>query len=184
MNATKNFVVEECKKTLAAIPLLGAMDDNGKRQIVDTLMENCQSNEHVTQVLKTFATTVLDWKNPIATLVAIAHQSEVHDAPPPGCNRCGLGEDTETGEQRWQAHVIADRQIHKLGCLRVKGCDCAVVEVAVRCVCRRGRWLHASDIRRRDAAAMAPQKTQPTRFDGRSDAEALDGKAAASQARL
>ena len=132
MSVNSRHVRAECARFFAAIPLLLSLDLDGKKVIAETLERHCQSDEHVTRVLQTFAETVADWRNPVAELVSIAHATRTAAQPPPGCDRCFRGADAETGVIRWAPHVIV---IGKNG--QERGAD--------RCNCARGDWLRQRD---------------------------------------
>jgi hypothetical protein len=155
MSATKRHVKAECGRMFAAIPLISSLDDAGKREIADTLMEHCQSDEHVTEVLKFFAENALDWRNPVAELVAIARKTETPECAPPGCEACDLGPDPFTGAQRWAAHVSAVRNGY---------------DVAERCSCRRGRWLARKETAAPKVAELAAKQRRSSQMEKLADA--------------
>lgn len=130
MNPTNDHVIETCDRIFAAIPLIDSMTIAGKMEIVDALVRNCQNDQHVDTVLRTFQETVLEWKNPIAELVKIAKETATPDRAPDGCDRC---EDPawkhDPQRPRWLPHVD------------VYGADGTTLLRVDYCDCSRGQWL-------------------------------------------
>lgn len=162
MSASKQAVRVELSRIWGSVPLLAALNADGKREIGLALLRHCQSDAHVAAVVETFLETVLEWRNPIAELVRIAHDTEDHGAAPAGCDRCRLGEDVDTGEMRWAPHVNV---------------TIGPYDYAARCPgpedgppCPRGAWLWARD------AEGRPKHTE-RRAGG---LERADGKMAAA----
>jgi hypothetical protein len=131
MSATEQHVKEQCKR-LSSLPMIEPKTPEGKREIKDTLLRNCQSNEHVTEVITRFLEGDEDpGCMPIAALVRIAKKTRRVDEPPPGCHRCGLGPDEFTGEMRWAPHIAIDMGKN--------------YSFASRCDCERGLWFQDRD---------------------------------------
>jgi hypothetical protein len=152
MSATEQHVKEQCKR-LSSAPLIEPKTPEGKREIKDTLLRNCQSDEHVTEVITRFLEGDEDpGYMPIAALVRIAKKTRRLDEPPPGCDRCALSPDEFSGEMRWSAHVIQDRGDG--------------ISYAKRCDCERGRWL-----RIRDLAVEKPKAPAKAKHEHKADAD-------------
>jgi hypothetical protein len=134
MKPTKEHVLDQCKR-LAAVPMIEPKTDEGKREVAEALLRNCQSNEHVTQVISAFLENTLDCQNIVAELVRLARITQKTDQPPLGCSQCEIGPDLETGAMQWRAHIVADGG-------------------AKRCSCRRGQWFAAKD---REYFAVQPR---------------------------
>ena len=122
---------------LQACPMLVPQSDEGRREVVDSLLRNCQSEEHCVAVLTEFLDTALHVQNVTAELAAIARRTQRSDQAPAGCAQCDLGPDPFSGEQRWAAHLAEERG-------------------ARRCECDRGRWLAAREHER--TADSKPRK--------------------------
>lgn len=153
MSATEKHVKTECKRLAAAV-MIEPKSAEGKREVVDALLRNCQSDEHVTSVMTAFLEGSRECQNLIAELVSIARRTQTTDQAPAGCDTCLLGPDLETGEMRWAPHVAV-----------VTGSNTA----ATRCSCDRGRWFAAKDVERRSLAPPAKRQqsgsfTRPADF--------------------
>jgi hypothetical protein len=160
-NLTKSFVARECRRAFAAIPLLASLDDAGKLQIVETLLDHCQSDEHVTATLRQFVENALNWHNPVAELVAIARATYRPDRPPPGCPECEIKDPHQID---WVPFVIREVNGRSVG---------------MRCACDRGRWLAARDRERISAEGSTdknlhrPPRPAPKRTESLVDVRAL-----------
>src|ERR1035441_8417824 len=102
---TRKHAKAQCQRLLSSYPILSPKDPAAAitqaTEVVDTLLRECQSDEHVTQVIDAFLTTALHCENVVAELVLYAGKTQRGDVAPPGCTECDLGEDRDTGEQRW-----------------------------------------------------------------------------------
>lgn len=164
MAATRTHVKEQCARIFNSCPILSPKDPKAAtaqaKEVAELLLRCCQSDEHVTETVTGFIENALHCENLVAELKLFAAKTQHADAPPPGCDRCNLGEHPTSGEQRWAPHVPGERNGYSM---------------AVRCDCRRGRWLAAQDEKRK-AIAQATQANsakKPERFDDRPDSEAV-----------
>jgi hypothetical protein len=113
----------------------------GKKEIVECLLRNCQSEEHAVTVMTRVLDGALRVEGPITAWIAsVARQTQTYDRAPAGCDLCYLGPDVTTGEVRWAEHVS----------VQIGGYDCAR-----RCTCDRGGWLAAKDLERGAAKPAA-----------------------------
>ncbi len=158
MSATKACCLKQVKR-LAVAPLFRPTTEQAAKDWLDTLMRHCQSDDHAEAVMTEFLSTATDSQNPLADMAAIARRTEKHDIAPPGCWRCEIGPDVETGEMRWAHHVPTE----------VRGYTCAG-----RCQCARGEWLAAKDKeRKREAGRESGIRT--TSMTAASDVKTLAG---------
>jgi len=146
---------------LQSNPMLAPQSDDGRREIVDLLLRNCQSGEHAEAVMTAFLERARKVENVTAEIATIARATATAEQAPAGCERCYLGPDVSTGEVRYAAHVS-----------RIVG----GYDVATRCDgiggigCPRGQWLSARDRERRtvEAAKVASderRRATPERAD-------------------
>jgi hypothetical protein len=123
-----HYVKNECDRIFSSIPMLDAMSDTGKREVVAALERNCQDDMHVSLVLQIFQENVANWYNPIAELVKIARETAKSEKAPDGCELCKLPADAigvDGWTPRWGYFVNG-----------------------ARCICPRGQWLRAKDAER------------------------------------
>jgi hypothetical protein len=151
MSATEQCVKEQCKR-LSSLPSLEPKTKEGKREIIDALLRNCQSNLHVGEVITRFLEHEENPYNVIAALIRIAWETRRPDEAPPGCDSCALGPDEFTGEMRWTAWIGKDRSDG--------------ISYAVRCCCERGRWL-----RERDLLTAKPKAPAKAKHEHKADAD-------------
>jgi hypothetical protein len=144
VNATESHVRAQCKR-LSAAPMIEPRTIEGKREWIDALLRNCQSDEHVTTTMTAFLETVTNYQNPIAEICRVARAMQRPASIPSGCNRCAIGRDS-AGEMCWAAHVPVERN----------GLSCAV-----RCDCQRGTWLARKDAERLNV----PERKPPTKLE-------------------
>ena len=128
MSASKQAVRVELARIWGSVPLLAALNAEGKREIGLALLRHCQSDAHVAAVVEAFLETVLEWRNPIAELVRIAKATRTTERAPEGCEQCRTV-DPETGGPAWLDFIeVFEGNTY----LRTDRCKCA-----------RGDWFRA-----------------------------------------
>jgi hypothetical protein len=131
-------------KRLQSSPMLAPQSDDGRKEIIDCLMRNCDDAEHAESTMTQVLDNCDDPRNLTAEIraaaVATLHRSE---SVPDGCDVCRLMPDPLTGAARWMAHVPFERNGYSY---------------AVRCNCERGRWLKRRDHERGSAVPKQEQR--------------------------
>ncbi len=126
---------------ILASPMLSPQTKEGKEEIVNCFLRNCHSAEHAAAVMTEVLDSALKVEGPITAWIAtVAHRTRRPEEAPPGCSRCEIGTDVDTGVMRWAQHVTDDSGYYS---------------TARRCLCDRGRWLVAKDRARAAEAAKA-----------------------------
>jgi hypothetical protein len=125
---TDGHIKRALTRLVSVMPILDALSDVGKTEIIHALERHCQDDEHVSLVVQTFQDSITQWFNPIAELVKIAKATAKPERPPDGCDRCMDEPDPKTGAARWLPFVE-----HPRG------------NAMMRCVCARGVWMRGKD---------------------------------------
>jgi hypothetical protein len=129
MKLTREQARKEGARLQASV-MLAPQSDEGRREIVDCLLRNCQDARHAAEVITAVLDDAIRPQNLTAEIAAIARRCQHPELAPPGCDLCALGEDLGTGAMRWAPFVS----------IRIRGYECAQ-----RCTCARGRWLASKD---------------------------------------
>lgn len=138
MSATESHIKTQCQR-LGSVPMIEPKTKEGKREWMEVLLRNCQSDEHVTAVMTAFLENVADYRNPIAEIAKIAKSTWEFAKPPAGCDYCAIGPDVTTGEMRWATHVPVER---------------GGISAVSRCECPRGIWFSRKDSERSSVAVV------------------------------
>lgn len=174
---------------LELTPVFLPAEEDQKRELLDIVMRHFSNAQHLEAGMTKFIESTFETKNVAATLVMIAAQTRKPEAAPPGCDRCNLGIDFETGMQRWAAHVSVDAVRHRPDCrFRERRdydkCGCPVYASSKRCPgpvggppCQRGTWLRRKDDERKanSAGLTAEEFSSAREAARRQDAALLSG---------
>jgi hypothetical protein len=87
----KRLARHDAKRQAARIdacPALAPQTDEGRNEVTECLMRNCQDAEHARLVVTRLLDDVLECQNLTAEIAIIAQATRKQDPLPPGCNRC------------------------------------------------------------------------------------------------
>jgi hypothetical protein len=151
-------IAQHVAARIAAAPALLPQTAEGRTELVDALMRHCSDASHANAVMTELLDSSLNPVNLIAEIAAIAGRTRRPDKPPPGCERCCMGEDLGTKTITWLPYIS----------VTIRGYECAQ-----RCSCARGAWLAERDREREQEREIEHRPRGPIAAGAMVDVKAL-----------
>lgn len=148
MKLTREIAQAEAARLQSSV-MLCPQSKEGRAEIVDCLLRNCQDAEHARRTMTQLLDNALEVKGALTAWIAnFARAGLSPEQPPPGCSRCDAGPQWPDGAQGWSAFVSARGR---------NGVE--------RCDCERGQWMAAKDADRNAGAEKAEKRPAPKRLE-------------------